>query len=534
MTLSTPTTIALGSLLESSSISFAGAFVTAKTDTTHYTISNTSITGSGTATSNAINFNFSGQAVAPTGFFTTSGFTGGFGSAYNFSTSEPITASTTGTATIASSSTVTVGGTALGQIQLPMAPFVGDYLYVQVQAANTTTQTASPGQSPLVPAVPVGPILAAAAPIVTTPPAISGTPQVGQLLTVTPGVYSGRPTSVADQWQVAGSNVGPANSLTYIPVSGDATKAVRVVETAINVTGTTTTDSTPTSNVASAGPVATCTGGTHTSDGSGNTVIKFTSSGTLSCTEPFAAQDLVVGAGGGATTGGGGAGGYCTTLGTPTCGQGGGVEIPGEFANHKPLGLRVAAGNTSASFRRRSALRAFAIRPLSAPSSTANWRGRRRTNPCHWGRLQRRQRRRRGLACIRLNVVAGGTGSQGFKFGGTSAFGFKGGASPVAAGGGVKARKVGQTLEQQRHRGQSAGCRTEPVQSPALRRCVTLAVAVAGGYFTTTCGANCVSGGSGGGGNNKRDQLCVGNQAPLARAARGGGGEWAVNFGGRG
>ena len=93
--------------------------------------------------------------------------------------------------------------------------------------------------------------------------------------------------------------------------------------------------------------MATCTGGTHAPDGSGNTVMTFTASGTLSCTHPFAAQTLVVGGGGGATTGGGGAGGYCTTLGTPTCGQGGGIEIPAST-----LTITIGAGgagNTAAS-----------------------------------------------------------------------------------------------------------------------------------------------------------------------------------------
>jgi mucin-19 len=71
-----------------------------------------------------------------------------------------------------------------------------------------------------------------------------------------------------------------------------------------------------------------CTGGTHTVDGSGNTVITFTASGSLVCSGSFTAEILVVGGGGGAAASGGGAGGYCTTEGTPTCGLGSTVTIP--------------------------------------------------------------------------------------------------------------------------------------------------------------------------------------------------------------
>jgi hypothetical protein len=62
-----------------------------------------------------------------------------------------------------------------------------------------------------------------------------------------------------------------------------------------------------------------CNGGTRTTSG-GNTIITFTSSGSLVCAASFAAQVLVVAGGAGASSGGGGAGGYCITVGTPTCG----------------------------------------------------------------------------------------------------------------------------------------------------------------------------------------------------------------------
>lgn len=73
----------------------------------------------------------------------------------------------------------------------------------------------------------------------------------------------------------------------------------------------------------------TCTGGTHTSSGS-NTVISFTSSGTLSCTGSFSAQALVIGGGGGATAAGGGGGGYCATGGSTACSvaMGSSITVP--------------------------------------------------------------------------------------------------------------------------------------------------------------------------------------------------------------
>ena len=81
-------------------------------------------------------------------------------------------------------------------------------------------------------------------------------------------------------------------------------------------------------------PFAPCTGGTRTASG-GNTIITFTSSGTLTCRTSFTAQILVVAGGGhggaqsgSAGGGGGGGGGYCTTEGTPTCGLGSRVTIP--------------------------------------------------------------------------------------------------------------------------------------------------------------------------------------------------------------
>lgn len=58
-----------------------------------------------------------------------------------------------------------------------------------------------------------------------------------------------------------------------------------------------------------AGVAGSCTGGTRTASG-GNTIITFTSSGTLNCPSGFTGNVLAVGGGGGGSSGGGGGGGY--------------------------------------------------------------------------------------------------------------------------------------------------------------------------------------------------------------------------------
>jgi hypothetical protein len=113
-------------------------------------VSNVSTTGS------AVTFTFAAQSAAPTGTFTTSGFTGA-ADVYNFSTPQTITASTTTTATIASTLTTSVSGSELGQIQLPLTPFVGDTISVTVNAFNSVGNESLPATSAA-----VGPVTAPA------------------------------------------------------------------------------------------------------------------------------------------------------------------------------------------------------------------------------------------------------------------------------------------------------------------------------------------------------------------------------------
>lgn len=91
---------------------------------------------------------------------------------------------------------------------------------------------------------------AGAAPANTVQPAISGTRQVGQLLTAYAGVWTNAPT-FAYQWQqdVAGngtfSNISGATAATFTLVSGQSTHRVRVVVTATNAIAVVTANSAP-------------------------------------------------------------------------------------------------------------------------------------------------------------------------------------------------------------------------------------------------------------------------------------------------
>ena len=208
-----------------------------------------------TATGSAVTFHFAGQSVAPTGFLTTSGFTGA-GSAYNFSTQQAITSSSTTSATIASTANV---GNATGEIQLPMTPFVGDDIFVQEVAFNTTNQNNFPGLSQFISSQPVGPITAAGPPVNITPPAISGTPQVGDVLALTQGTWSENPQLV-DQWESNGTPISGQTGPTYIPVVGDETKNITVVETATDPLGSANATSNSLGPVTA--PVASCSAST--------------------------------------------------------------------------------------------------------------------------------------------------------------------------------------------------------------------------------------------------------------------------------
>ena len=97
------------------------------------------------------------------------------------------------------------------------------------------------------------------APTITTNPTISGTAKVGQTLTATAGDTTGTPPPTSTlQWQrsdngVSGwSDISGATGTTYVLVSADETKYLRVEQTATNIEGSATATSASTSQVASA------------------------------------------------------------------------------------------------------------------------------------------------------------------------------------------------------------------------------------------------------------------------------------------
>ncbi|MGZ4191983.1 MAG: Ig-like domain repeat protein [Solirubrobacteraceae bacterium] len=79
--------------------------------------------------------------------------------------------------------------------------------------------------------------VAVAPPVNTVLPAISGTPQQGQVLTVTPGTWLNTPTSITEQWEdcvLACTAIPGQNGTTYTVGPGDVGHTIEVVETASN------------------------------------------------------------------------------------------------------------------------------------------------------------------------------------------------------------------------------------------------------------------------------------------------------------
>ena len=98
----------------------------------------------------------------------------------------------------------------------------------------------------------------AAAPVNSTPPAVSGTPKVGEVVTVSNGTWTGTPTSYTYHWQRCTSatsctSIVGATAQTYTVRSADAGSTLRAVVAAVNADGTSTANSNQTATVASSG-----------------------------------------------------------------------------------------------------------------------------------------------------------------------------------------------------------------------------------------------------------------------------------------
>ena len=94
------------------------------------------------------------------------------------------------------------------------------------------------------------------APTITTNPTISGTTKVGETLTATAGDTTGTPPPTSTlQWQRSDngtsgwSDISGATGTTYVLVSADESKYLRVEQTATNIEGSVTATSASTSQV---------------------------------------------------------------------------------------------------------------------------------------------------------------------------------------------------------------------------------------------------------------------------------------------
>jgi hypothetical protein len=128
---------------------------------------------------------------------------------------------------------------------------IGARVRVVVMASNWISGYSQAASDP-------SPVVAAAKPVSTASPAISGTAKSGQTLTASPGSWSGtQPISYAYQWRRCDpsgggcANISGALSQTYVLTSGDVGRTIRVVVTATNVAGSASATSAATPVVSS-------------------------------------------------------------------------------------------------------------------------------------------------------------------------------------------------------------------------------------------------------------------------------------------
>jgi hypothetical protein len=110
---------------------------------------------------------------------------------------------------------------------------VGNTLTVSVVATNSGGSS-----SAAISAASAAVIPAAAVPVNTALPVISGTAQVGQTLATTNGTWTNSPTSFTYQWNHAVIGAIPgATASTYVPVTGDIGNTLTVSVVATNSGG---------------------------------------------------------------------------------------------------------------------------------------------------------------------------------------------------------------------------------------------------------------------------------------------------------
>ncbi len=137
-----------------------------------------------------------------------------------------------------------------------VAADAGHTMRVKVTATNADGSASAQSAQTAV----VAPLTSSAAPKNTSPPTIGGMPKVGQTLTVSPGSWSGNPTSFDYQWQdcnldiVVCTAIVGATGTTYGVRVTDLGFRLRVVVTARNGKGSATAASAPTAVVTPATP----------------------------------------------------------------------------------------------------------------------------------------------------------------------------------------------------------------------------------------------------------------------------------------
>ena len=128
---------------------------------------------------------------------------------------------------------------------------VGHTVRAVVTATNAAGSTdATSSQTSVVTSLP---------PTNTALPAITGTPQQGQTLAASTGVWTGSPTGYSYQWRSCDSSgascvdLASATGTTYVPQAADVGKTIRVVVTATNAGGSTAATSAQSAAIAAAG-----------------------------------------------------------------------------------------------------------------------------------------------------------------------------------------------------------------------------------------------------------------------------------------
>ena len=134
-----------------------------------------------------------------------------------------------------------------------------------IRATETATNavgTSSPAKSQPTGIVRAGSVITSK-PLNTTPPAVSGTPEVGRTLLATPGSWSGStPISYAYRWQRCAPSCAAvaATGSAYTLTADDAGASMRVVVTASNAAGSALANSAQTAAVRAAGANAALVG----------------------------------------------------------------------------------------------------------------------------------------------------------------------------------------------------------------------------------------------------------------------------------